>query len=107
VILLVLGHLDMKVRTRSPLGLGRGMRTSLNDKLIKNSRLRKNNGRPSISLGKKWMFFYFVNFFISTICLRGELKRNKTGAKWGELVTLLDEPFFFNYFMLKGRLVTK
>jgi hypothetical protein len=32
--------------------------------------------------------------------LRGELKRNKTGAERGELVTLLDEPFLaflFNY----------
>jgi hypothetical protein len=43
-----------------------------------------------------WSFHFFLDvLFLKfiTICLRGELKRMKTGAERGELVTLLDEPY--------------
>jgi hypothetical protein len=42
-------------------------------------------------------------FFFLNICLRGELKRTKTGAERGELVTLLDEPYlvFLFFYILK------
>jgi hypothetical protein len=48
---LILGHIDIKVRTWSQLDSSGGMRTSINDKLIEKW-TRKNSGRPSMSLSK-------------------------------------------------------
>jgi hypothetical protein len=69
-----------------------GFKESLNDKRI----IRKH----TIEDAKTVVPILVDVLLINTICLRGELKRNKTGAERGELVTLLNEPylaFFFNY----------
>jgi hypothetical protein len=49
--------------------------------------------------GRIHFFFFFFNNYIFNDSSRDELKRMKTGAEQGELVTLLDEPnqaFMFN-----------